>query len=271
MIRKCFTINPLRTKEDILSYEEHLIKTNLFVGCEIFYPYNVSNEQYQDYCDGIKSYLKYDNFEIVCHLPHGKENNIASYNNLDNIMNRYYKAIEFSAMFNVHKLTLHPGELDGTLSKEEAIKLSIENVKKLSSFCKQYNMTIMIENLVGSNELCLTKEEMKEYLEHFDHQVLMTFDCGHCHASHTLNKTPINEFVLYLKDYLAHLHLSDNHGLKDEHQTLGSGTIDFVSYFQTLKNLNYQGLYSSEVLFNSYEDLILTSKKIDEIEKKGGN
>ncbi len=268
MIRKCFTINPLRTKEEILSYENHLIKTGLFAGCEIFYPYNVSVEQYNDYVEGIKSYMKYDNFEIVCHLPHGKANNIASYTDLDNIMERYYNAISFASMFNVHKLTLHPGELDGTLSKEEAVKLSIENVKKLAKFASKYDMTIMIENLVGSNELCLNKEEMKNYLSNFNHQVLMTFDCGHCHASNTINKTPINEFVKYLKEYLAHIHLSDNHGIRDEHQALGTGTIDFVSYFKTLKEISYEGLYSSEVLFNSYEDLLLTSKKIDEIKNK---
>lgn len=268
MIRKCFTINPMRTKADILSYEEHLIKTGVFSGCEIFYPYNVSSEQYQDYCEGVKSYMKYDNFEIVCHLPHGRDNNIASYHNLDNIMNRYYKAIDFASMFKVHKLTLHPGELDGTLSKEEAIKLSIENVKLLVKYATKYDMIIMIENLVGSNELCLTKEEMKSYLENFNHQVFMTFDCGHCHASHTPNKTPINEFVTYLSEYLTHIHLSDNHGLKDEHQILESGTIDFISYFKTLHNIGYKGLYSSEVLFNNYEDLLLTSNKIDEIEKK---
>ena len=160
MIRKCFTINPARTKEDILSYEENLIKTKLFSGCEIFYPYNVSKEQYLDYVDGVKSYLKYQDFEIVCHLPYGRENNLASLNNIDEIMTRLKKGIDFASMFNVHKCTIHPGELDGSVSREEAINLSIKHVQELATYAKQYDMTIMIENLVGSHELCLTKAEM---------------------------------------------------------------------------------------------------------------
>lgn len=268
MIRKCFTINPARTKDDILSYEENLIKTKLFSGCEIFYPYNVSEKQYNDYIEGVKSYLKYQDFEIVCHLPYGRDNNLASLNNIDEIMTRLKKGMDFARMFNVHKLTIHPGELDGTVSKEEAINLSIKHVMELVEYANKYDMTIMIENLVGSHELCLTKEEMLDYLSHFNHQVMMTFDCGHCHASHTNNKTPINDFVIALKDYIAHLHLSDNYGTTDEHQVLGSGTINFESYFETLRTIKYNGLYSSEVLFKDYKDLINTSNKIDEIENK---
>lgn len=269
MIRKCFTVNPMRSLEDIKSYEEYLIKSHLFQGCEIFYPYNVDEFQYYNYIKGIKEYLKYPNFEIVCHLPYGKTNNLASYSDLANIMERYYQAIDFASQFNVRKLTLHPGEFDGTLEKEEAIKLSIDNITKLSKYAQKYHMTIMIENLVGSHELCLTKEEMKAYLDSFpNHEVKLIFDCGHCNAAHTNNKSTIEDFVTCLKDYLYHIHISDNNGLTDQHQAIGTGNIDFVSYFQTLKDLNYQGLYSSEVLFNNYEDLISTANKMIEIEKE---
>lgn len=269
MIRKCFTINPARTIDDIKSYEDKLIKTKIFDGCEIFYPYLASHEQYENYIQGVKSYLKYPNFEIVCHLPYGRENNLASYHNLDVILERLYKAIDFASMFNVKKLTLHPGELDGSLSREEATKLSIENVKKLSNYAKKYGMTIMIENLVGNQELCLTKEEMKTYLDSFDnHEVKLIFDCGHCNVTNGVKKSPINEFVIYLKDYLYHLHISDNNGQTDQHQKIGTGNIDFKSYLQTLKDLNYKGLYSFEVLFNDYRDLMNTANQLDDIAKQ---
>lgn len=268
MIRKCFTINPARTLDDIKSYEENLIKTNIFQGCEIFYPYNVNCEQYENYIKGVKNYLKYPNFEIVCHLPYGKDNNLASYYNLDSIMARYYKAIDFASQFNVCKLTLHPGELDGSLSRKEATQLSITNVKKLADYAKKYKMTIMIENLVGKHELCLTKEEMKEYLDSFDNrEVKLIFDCGHCNVANNKLNNAINDFIFYLKDYLYHIHISDNKGQTDAHQRIGTGNIDFKSYFQKLKDLDYHGLYSFEVLFNTYQDLIKTACQVDEIDK----
>ena len=269
MIRKCFTVNAMRRPDEIKSYEEHLIKTNIFKGCEIFYPYNVSKEQYDNYVEGIKSYLKYEDFEITCHLPHGKDNNIACEENIENVMNRMYDAIDFASMFKVKGLTLHPGHSENNEERQVCFMRSVNNVKKIANYAKKYNMIIMIENLVGSHELCLTSEEMLEYLSNFKGEnVLMTFDCGHCHAAHSENKTPVVEFVRSLNKNIAHIHLSDNHGEKDEHQKLGTGTIDFVSYFKELKNINYSGLYSSEVLFNSYEDLINTSNAIDNFMKE---
>lgn len=269
MIRKCFTVNALRTIEEIRSYEEHLIKSNIFKGCEIFYPYNVSEEQYNNYVEGIKSYLKYEDFEITCHLPHGRDNNVACETNIEEVMTRLFKAIDFASMFNVNHLTFHPGHCENNEDRNVCIKRSIENIKKLANYAKKYNMIIMVENLVGSQELCLTKEETKYFLEQLkEYNVKMTFDCGHCHASQTNNRSDICEFVYELKDYIYHIHLSDNHGERDEHQKLGSGTIDFVRYFKALKDINYQGLYSSEVLFKSYEDLLNTSNDIDNFMKE---
>jgi len=267
MIRKCFTINQHRTKEEIKSYEDNLVKTGLFKGCEIFYPYDVTPSEYNDYVMAVKELLKYQDFEIVCHLPYGRLNNLASMQNIEEIMNRYYQAIDFCTMFNVKKLTLHPGELDGTLSKEDALALAIKNTKKLIKYAKKYNMVIMIENLISKKELCATKEEMRYFLDALEGDAKLIFDCGHCHASNLGGESRIIDFINAFKDELYHIHISDNDSTTDAHGKLGSGTIDFVSYFKALKEINYEGLYSSEVIFKSYLDLIDTSNKIDEIER----
>ena len=48
MIRKCFTVNPNRTKNEILEYEKCLEK-GVYVGCEFFYPYNKDEEHKKIY------------------------------------------------------------------------------------------------------------------------------------------------------------------------------------------------------------------------------
>ena len=48
MIRKCFTVNPNRTKEEINSYEV-LLEKGIYVGVEIFYPYQKSLEHIEMY------------------------------------------------------------------------------------------------------------------------------------------------------------------------------------------------------------------------------
>ena len=269
MIRKCFTINPHRKLEEILSFEEHLIKTNVYQGCEIFYPYNVSNEQLEDYIKGVSSYLKYENFEIICHLPYGALNNVATYVDLENTMDRLIAGIDFAARFNATRLTYHPGNLDGTLSREDAIELAIKNIRILAKHAKKYNMIFMLENLIGEHELCAKKEEMRYFLDSLkDVDVKLMFDCAHGHCAYKGEENAIFDFLDEFKNEVYHLHVSDNHGLRDEPAPLLSGTIDYVRYFKMLKQINYEGLYSSEVLFKNHLDLIETSKTIDKIEKE---
>lgn len=265
-MRKCFTIIAQRPKEDILSFEEKLVKTNIFQGCEIFYPYNVSLEQKKMYSETIKNFTKYENFEIVLHMPYAADSNVAIQS--EEVMLRLHEAIEFANNYGVKKLTLHPGFVTEGYTKEEAISISVKNVKELCEHAKKYNMVIMIENLVGKHELCLTEEEIDSYLKLVNKDnCKFILDCGHYNVAN--NNKDLKDVVYKLKDYLVHLHLSNNYGVRDEHAKLDEGNINFKAYFKYLWDINYKGLYCSEVLYKDYQDLINTSKKIDEFEYKG--
>lgn len=266
-ICKCFTITTLRSSSQISLAEELLVKSGIYGGCELFYPYEVSDEVKNNYEVNIQRFLKYPNFRIVLHLPYGPKNNIASYQNLDVVMNRLRDAILFASKYHVEGVTLHPGELDGILSKEEAFNLSIKNTQILCDYAKQFNIIIMVENLIGSHEFCLTIKEMEKYLTMVNRENLgITLDCGHYHAADQKEELPksLVKYVEHFKDKIKHLHLHDNSGDRDEHGQIGTGTIDFDTYFKALKNIGYTGLYGSEVLFNDYSELLETSRKIDE-------
>lgn len=263
MIRKCFTVNPNRTIEEINSYEV-LLKDGIYQGVEIFYPYLKTKEQQEIYLSGIKSYLKY-NPEMVCHLPYGKANNLASYENLEVIMERYYNAIDFASRVGCKKLTLHPGEYDGTISKSDALNLMISNIKKLCLYAAKYDMTVMLENLIGEIEFMKTPEDYLEYKQMINEPNLkMIFDVAHYHTAHIKENKDIVRFITIIGDDLYHLHISDNDGTRDAHGPIGSGTIDFKTYFKALKLMNYEGLYSSEVLFNTPNDLLNTANNMDD-------
>lgn len=265
-MRKCFTINPNRTAEEIKSYEENLVKTGIYQGCEIFYPYQKNSNEQRIYKNAVKELMKYDNFEIVCHLPYGAMFSLATEVEIHQKMKTLKEAIDFASYFDVRKLTLHPGELDGTMSIEEAINHSITCVKELCQYAKRYKMTIMIENLVGKNELCKTAQEVISFINKVDEpNIKAIVDCGHYNASYTENpvKKDLDSFIRTLAPYIIHLHLSNNHGLTDEHGPLDKGTIDFYQYFLTLNEIGYKGLYCSEVLYNDYQDLIKTAELMD--------
>ena len=269
-MKKCFTVTVLRSTEQIEKAEELLVKTGIYKGCEIFYPYEVSDEVYNTYSKNIERFTKYPDFDMVMHLPYGPKNNHATYVNLDATMQRLKDAIDYSARYNIKGLTLHPGHVDSTMTRDEAFNLSVKNTQILCDYAKKYGMTIMLENMVHEDELCLTIEEMKKYHELANRDNLgITLDCGHYHASHQTTE-PEHDLVKYVetfKDKLAHLHLHDNHGERDEHLKIGEGKINFADYFKALEKANFKGLYGSEVLFKDYAELLDTAKKIDEYHK----
>lgn len=268
MIRKCFTVNPNRTKNEIDDFERCL-KNKIYSGCEFFYPYNKDEEHKKIYIESLKKYLMYD-CEFVCHLPYGKFNNLATNVNLDEVLQRFYDAIDFASNLPTVKLTLHPGELDGTLSKEDAVELACKNIKKLCQYASKYNMIIMLENLIGVHELMKTPEEYFEMKKKIDEKNLkFIFDVAHYHTSHQDNNyiKDIELFVESVKEDLLHLHISDNDGYSDMHAKIRKGNIDFKKYFKKLKEIDYNGLYSSEILFNTSDDLIENAKAFDNVLK----
>ncbi len=265
-MRKCFTVTVARSDEDIKKAEELLVKTGIYGGCELFYPYEVSEEEAARYAESVECFTKYDDFQVVLHLPYGSRNNIASYNNLEVVMKRLCDAIDFAGKYGAVGVTLHPGELDGSLSHEDALALSIANTQKLCDYAKKWGITIMVENMIGERELCLTIEEMQKVQTLVNRDNLgITLDCGHYHAGHQTKELPkdLVKYVYTFKDKIKHLHLHDNSGATDEHKQLGLGTINFRDYFKALEDCNFNGTYGSEVLFKDYAELLTTAEKID--------
>jgi len=268
-IRKSFTINPNRTKEEIRSYKI-LLENKTYVGVEIFYPYNRDEEGKKELTNALKEYLEIPGVEFVCHLPHGKFNNLATDVNIEEVMDRFKKAIDYAFEFGVKKLTLHPGECDGTLSRSDAINKASKHIKELCQYANKYDMTIMLENLIGENELMRIPSEYFELKEKIAEKNLkFIFDLAHFHASKFDNgdSSNIKWFVNEIKNDLLHVHMSDNDGLKDLHARIGTGNIDYKTYINCLKKIDYKGLYSSEVLFNTVDDLIQTAIDLDNLLK----
>lgn len=266
-MKKCFTVNCMRTNEDFDGYEM-LIRENIYQAVELFYPYNVSDVQRNLYTNRVNKLIKMANdeninLEVVLHLPHGPKNDLLG-NQLDvlsnDVMNRMKKAIDYANLFNVKKLTLHLGSYKGYNTREEAINEVITLVQDLCDYAHKYNMFIMIENMPGYNELGYSPEEILYIIKRVNKDnIKFILDTGHAHCS----SYPLSEYVNLLNEYLYHMHFNDNNGERDEHKRVNSGTIDFKKLFEELNKIGYKELHCMEVLFKTYQDLIDYAKDID--------
>jgi sugar phosphate isomerase/epimerase len=69
-------------------------------------------------------------------------------------------------------------------------------------------------------------------------------DTGHANIEH---HGRVGDFVRSLPLEIGEVHLTDNHGEKDEHRALGAGNVDWPELFAALRERNYTGPLTVEV------------------------
>lgn len=264
-MKKCFTINCMRTKEDFIDYDK-IITDNIFQGVELFYPYNVDEEQAKLYTEEVTKLINnHKNLEVVLHLPHGGTNNLLTkdYELNGPVIERMKDAILYASKFRVKKLTLHLGSAfkNYDCNRDKLVDKVIEALEILCDYAWQYEMYVMIENMPRDIELGYTVSELEYIFTNCKKDNLkFILDTGHAHVS----CCEVTDYITRLGKYLYHMHFSDNHGLTDEHKPINTGTIDFVKVFTELNNIKYNGLHCLEILFNKASDQVGYANTIEE-------
>ena len=166
------------------------------------------------------------------HFPFGAEYDIASRDE-----NKRRSAIDFlkefcerSLKFGISIIILHPHHYFDD-SKESCLERSILSLEEILKF-KSADLHIAIENLPGKESSWI----FGQLMDKFDPQSF-----GFCYdSSHeNISGPPWHLLGKYLSR-LTTCHLSDNHGLSDEHLLPGDGNIDWRQlrhYFDSADNL----------------------------------
>ena len=94
----------------------------------------------------------------------------------------------------------------------------------------QYGLHVFLENSMD-----LDPDPLAEIMQHADRRyVNCCLDIGHANYS----RAPLEKWFETLGDRIGYLHLSDNHGLFDEHLPLGAGTVPWEKADGLYRSLN---------------------------------
>jgi sugar phosphate isomerase/epimerase len=129
-------------------------------------------------------------------------------------MDEVKRAIESAEQIPIQSIVLHLGQKDDTWSPR-SLEHSLTAIEHLKAFAHPLGVRILLENL--QNEIT-TPEHLLEIIHvgHFD-RVGICLDIGHAHLSQPEENIGVNTAFELLQPRIAHLHLHDNHGQKDEH------------------------------------------------------
>ena len=94
-----------------------------------------------------------------------------------------------------------------------------------------------------------TIAEIATFVQSFGQdKMFMTYDLNHGN----LNEDPIKSCADYA-NLIKHIHISDNHGLREEHLVPGRGIINFSQIFSALYTYGYKGPWNLEFVFDKQE------------------
>jgi sugar phosphate isomerase/epimerase len=129
------------------------------------------------------------------------------------------------------------------VSRSEAWAWAREGLRECAEYADASGIRIGLE--AEGNTLVRTSNDILEMLADVDRPGLgALFDIGH--ANMLSEDDPVTAAAA-LGPYLVHCHAHDNDGLRDTHDAIGSGTLDWPRLARALVVANYEGALTVEV------------------------
>ena len=151
-------------------------------------------------------------------------------------------------------LVIHPRMFANGINGERAeeyLSLNVDFYREFLPLAEKHKVTIALENMFGwdpvVNRICRTTfstmEEILECIRRLNSPwTAVCLDTGHVNI---LRESPALA-ARKLGKHLKLLHVHDNYAVNDDHQVCGYGNIDWDAFVEALKEIGYDGEFSSE-------------------------
>lgn len=159
-------------------------------------------------------------------------------------------------------VVVHPGRRTTRYINDSTyIAYAVKSLKIVAGEAQDYGVTICVENMENNpRQFAVKPEVILSIVREVDHpNVKITFDVAHANTY----IDPI-EYFRRIREYVAHVHLSNNFGQKTPrvHMPLYKGSIDMYTLLRTFYEYGYRGRLVIEG--GSYENTVESvAKNVD--------
>jgi len=190
---------------------------------------------------------------ITIHLPYS-DLNLASLNQAiwEETVRQMKACLSLASDF-ARLAVVHPGHLSplGKQLPDAAWEQNILGIQHICDHAADLDMTVAVENMVNIESLLgRVPSEIAGIMETVDRSNLgFVLDVGHANTNGNV------EDFLKMKDQVIHAHIHDNHGERDEHLPIGSGTVNWRRVMQTFNGYSGRFVTESRSLVQGQESL----------------
>ena len=159
----------------------------------------------------------------------------------DATLRRFHQLLDAAEILRPRVIVLHPGYDHWRYgdSKEQWLKHSIDSWREVLDRAAGIGCTLAVENIFEEEPSTL-----KALFAAIESPLLRhCFDVGHWNL---FVKVSMEEWFAELGSHIAEVHIHDNFGIKDDHNAIGEGNIDFELFFRLLKQYAPDAVWTLE-------------------------
>lgn len=154
---------------------------------------------------------------------------------------RICQSMEIAAKLNIRGVVFHTNLLATFQNREYLDNWLICNREFFKRLSDQYpNLQIYMENMFDLYPL--TYAAFGKAMQDCPN-ISLCFDIAHAH----LSMTPVSEWIDISYPYIGHIHLNDNDGIHDLHDSIGLGTVNWDIYNTWMKKYKVQASVLVEI------------------------
>ena len=241
--------------------EEHIeILAKESIGIEIYIDGEVLDEYLISRIEEIGERVSNNGLKVNVHGPYIDLNPGYTDNFIrESVIRRIKMAIDVTAALNGGTLVLHSGFRAGLNSAkyDRWLGNSLRTWSKILDYSIKKGIILSIENIRDDSP-----GTIRRVLDYFNSDYLThCFDIGHFNVF--VENMSASEWLEVFSDKISVIHLHDNDGDSDKHNSLGRGKIDFIDFFSELKKREYNKALTIEN--NTKEDIIESLKYLRQI------
>ncbi|WP_132060016.1 sugar phosphate isomerase/epimerase family protein [Halorussus amylolyticus] len=209
--------------------------------------------------DAVGSLVEDEGLDLLVHLPFADLDIGTPRDRIrDAALDEHRDCIDAAAEMGAEKAVLHasshasPPEWDFEKVKPHLL----DSIRNLDAYAADRDIEICVENLPGVR---FTIHDFETVFAETD--AGMTFDTGHARVD-GLDAEAMADFLADHRNRVSHVHANDAREAYDEHVPTGSGTLDFGTVFEPLRE-DWTGTISAEVYTFDFDYLELSKRKLD--------
>jgi sugar phosphate isomerase/epimerase len=202
---------------------------------------------------------------LICHLPTFIHTADLTASIREASRHELRQSVLVAAELGARKVVLHPSFVGGLGRNvlDLVRRYALESLDAVARLAEESGCRICLENLFDRLTPFSAVDDFAAVLERWP-QMGMTLDVGHAFMDgHGMDR--ILAFIDRFGERIGHVHISDNHGQRDDHLPVGDGGIDFEALISALMRIPYDDTMTLEVFTPDSNDLVRSRRALQRI------